>query len=83
MEETPVEIGSNKMFGGYNKRYKHYSSTLGCAMTFSVFFPPTPPSQKLPVINHPIISLSVFIPYLSSVHDPVASSSSLLNLDMI
>lgn len=45
-----MEIGSNKMFGGYNKRYKHYSPTLGCAMTFSVFFPPSPPSQKLPVL---------------------------------
>lgn len=45
-----MEIGSSKMFGGYNKRYKHYSPTLGCAMTFSVFFPPSPPSQKLPVL---------------------------------
>lgn len=51
MEETPMEIGRNKMFGGYNKRYKHYSPTLGCAMTFSVFFPPSSPSQKLPVID--------------------------------
>ncbi|KAJ3676209.1 hypothetical protein LUZ60_003621 [Juncus effusus] len=51
MEETPMEIGSNKMHGGYNKRYKHYSPTLGCAMTFSVFFPPSSsPSQKFPVL---------------------------------
>ncbi|KAJ4776066.1 S-formylglutathione hydrolase [Rhynchospora pubera] len=52
MEETPMQIGSNKMFGGYNKRYKHYSPTLGCAMTFSVFFPPSSPSssQKFPVL---------------------------------
>ncbi|XP_010269797.1 PREDICTED: S-formylglutathione hydrolase [Nelumbo nucifera] len=47
--EKPSEISSSKMFGGYNKRYKHYSSTLGCSMTFHIYFPPSP-SQKIPVL---------------------------------
>ena len=42
-------IGSNKMFGGLNRRYKHFSSTLGCSMTFSVYFPPT--TTPAPVSN--------------------------------
>ncbi|KAK6127391.1 hypothetical protein DH2020_038873 [Rehmannia glutinosa] len=49
--EKPTEISSTKMFGGYNKRYKHYSPTLGCSMTFHIFFPPSPsPSHKFPVL---------------------------------
>lgn len=53
MEETkPKEISSTKMFDGYNKRYKHYSPTLGCSMTFYIYFPPTPKSasHKFPVL---------------------------------
>ncbi|KAL1549924.1 S-formylglutathione hydrolase [Salvia divinorum] len=47
----PTEISSTKMFDGYNKRYKHYSPTLGCSMTFHIFFPPSSsPSQKFPVL---------------------------------
>lgn len=51
MEECkPSEISSSKMFEGYNKRYKHFSPTLGCSMTFHIYFPPSPsPSHKLPV----------------------------------
>lgn len=46
----PTEIGSTKMFGGYNKRFKHYSPTLGCSMNFHVYFPPSPSlSTKFPV----------------------------------
>lgn len=51
--EKPIEISSSKMFEGYNKRYKHFSQTLGCSMTFSIYFPPSPsssPSQKIPVL---------------------------------
>ncbi|XP_010938666.1 S-formylglutathione hydrolase [Elaeis guineensis] len=48
--EKPTEISSSKMFGGYNKRYKHFSPTLGCSMIFSIYFPLSPPSQKIPVI---------------------------------
>ncbi|XP_020274254.1 S-formylglutathione hydrolase-like isoform X2 [Asparagus officinalis] len=50
MAEKPTEISSSKMFNGYNKRYKHFSPTLNCSMTFSIYFPPSPPSQKTPVL---------------------------------
>ncbi|XP_068341314.1 S-formylglutathione hydrolase-like [Pyrus communis] len=51
METKPNEISSSKMFGGYNKRYKHFSPTLGCSMTFHIYFPPSPsPSHRFPVL---------------------------------
>ncbi|KAF9679605.1 hypothetical protein SADUNF_Sadunf06G0032100 [Salix dunnii] len=51
MESKPSEISSSKMFGGYNKRYKHFSPTVGCSMTFSIYFPPSPSaSHKFPVL---------------------------------
>ncbi|KAL6141378.1 hypothetical protein ACLB2K_059666 [Fragaria x ananassa] len=53
MECKPTEISSSKMFEGYNKRYKHFSTTLGCSMTFHIYFPPSPspsPSHKFPVL---------------------------------
>ncbi|WOK96019.1 hypothetical protein Cni_G04726 [Canna indica] len=51
MEEKPTEISSFKMFGGYNRRYRHFSPTLGCAMTFTIYFPPSSsPSQKFPIL---------------------------------
>ncbi|KAK4481690.1 hypothetical protein RD792_012598 [Penstemon davidsonii] len=51
-DKKPTEISSTKMFDGYNKRYKHYSPTLGCSMTFYIYFPPSPsgPSHKFPVL---------------------------------
>lgn len=60
MEECkPSEISSSKMFDGYNKRYKHFSPTLGCSMTFHIYFPPSPsPSHKFPVsLLHPLLFL--------------------------
>ncbi|KAJ7972183.1 S-formylglutathione hydrolase [Quillaja saponaria] len=51
MDTKPTEIGSSKMFGGYNKRYKHFSPTLGCSMNFHVYFPPSPSaSHKFPKV---------------------------------
>lgn len=51
MDLKPTEISSSKMFGGFNKRYKHFSPTLGCSMTFTIFFPPLPSSShKFPVL---------------------------------
>ncbi|KAL0453140.1 UNVERIFIED_CONTAM: S-formylglutathione hydrolase [Sesamum latifolium] len=46
----PTEISSAKMFGGFNRRYKHYSPTLGCSMTFYIYLPPSDPSHKFPVL---------------------------------
>ncbi|ERN05146.1 S-formylglutathione hydrolase isoform X1 [Amborella trichopoda] len=48
--EGPTEISSSKMFGGYNKRYRHFSATLGCSMTFYIYFPPASATQKVPVL---------------------------------
>ncbi|GAB2227948.1 hypothetical protein Droror1_Dr00009777 [Drosera rotundifolia] len=51
MESKPVEISSSKLFEGYNKRYKHFSPTLGCSTTFSIYFPPSQSSShKSPVL---------------------------------
>lgn len=38
------------MFDGFNKRYKHFSPTLNCSMTFSIYFPPSAISRKVPVL---------------------------------
>lgn len=52
MENKPTEISSSKMFGGYNKRYKHYSPTLGCSMNFYIYFPNSTSQshKKFPVL---------------------------------
>lgn len=46
---APQEMTSSKMFGGFNRRYKHESSSLGCSMTFTIYFPPAADSDKVPV----------------------------------
>lgn len=33
---TVTQISANKHHGGYNRRYRHSSNTLGCDMTFTV-----------------------------------------------
>ncbi|OMO63009.1 putative esterase protein [Corchorus olitorius] len=39
------------MCDGHNKRYKHFSPTLGCSMTFYIYSHPSPsPSHKFPVL---------------------------------
>lgn len=44
-------LSCQKSFGGWHKRYKHRSSTLGCDMVFAVYLPPQAESgQKLPVV---------------------------------
>ncbi|XP_043725250.1 S-formylglutathione hydrolase [Telopea speciosissima] len=48
--DKPEEISSSKMYEGYNKRYKHFSPTLGCFMNFHIYFPPTAATQKVPVL---------------------------------
>eukprot|EP00897_Mesotaenium_endlicherianum_P002405 jgi/Mesen1/2192/ME000152S01286 len=50
MAPAPEEISSNKMFGGNNRRYQHESSTLGCQMKFSIYFPPAASNEIVPVI---------------------------------
>ncbi len=44
-------IACNRSFGGWHKRYRHHSATLGCDMVFSVYLPPQAELAKpLPVL---------------------------------
>lgn len=45
-----TELSSNKMFDGFNKRYKHWSSMCGCNMNFTIYFPPAAATSKVPVL---------------------------------
>lgn len=48
---TLENIACQKSFGGWNKRYRHRSSTLNCDMAFSVFLPPQIAfGESLPVL---------------------------------
>lgn len=44
------EISSNKIFGGWQKRYRHQSEVLSCEMVFSVYLPPQAAVAKVPVL---------------------------------
>ena len=44
------EIASNKMFGGWQKRYRHRSEVLACEMVFSIYLPPQAESARVPVL---------------------------------
>lgn len=50
MAAPPQEIKKNKMFGGFNRRYRHESSSCGCPMTFTIYFPPAAESKKVPIL---------------------------------
>jgi len=43
-------LSSTKSFGGWIKRFQHQSSTLGCAMTFSIFLPPQADAAAVPLL---------------------------------
>lgn len=50
---TPDElelISVNKSFGGWLKRYKHRSKTLGCEMVFAIFLPPAAEERDVPLL---------------------------------
>jgi S-formylglutathione hydrolase FrmB len=62
------QLSSSKMFDGFNLRFRHQSATLGCAMTFSIYMPPSPasnipvsaPPPSLPILLlPPSLSLSL------------------------
>ncbi len=44
------QIGTNKCFGGEQRRYQHHADSLNCDMTFSVFLPPQARVQPVPVL---------------------------------
>jgi S-formylglutathione hydrolase len=44
-------VSSNKIFGGWSKRYRHPSQVLNCEMVFSIFLPPqASPETPVPVL---------------------------------
>ena len=43
-------LSVNKCFGGWHKRYQHFSNANNCDMTFSVFLPPASEVDKVPVL---------------------------------
>lgn len=45
-----IELESHLSFGGQQKRFKHYSSTLQCEMLFSVYLPPSYEAKALPIL---------------------------------
>ena len=48
---TIENLSVNKSFGGWHKRYSHYSKTLNCTMRFAIYLPPQASNvQKVPVL---------------------------------
>lgn len=44
------KISANKSFDGWQNRYRHTSTVLGCDMVFSVYLPPQAQLGKVPVL---------------------------------
>jgi hypothetical protein len=42
-----TQVSQNKQFGGINRRFKHASTSCGCDMQFTVFFPPAAETSKV------------------------------------
>jgi len=45
-----TEISSNRMFGGYHKRFRHVSTVCACEMTFAIYLPPQAQQSTCPVL---------------------------------
>ena len=45
-----IELSSVKSFGGFQKRFQHYSDVLSCSMHFSIYIPSTSGKEKMPAI---------------------------------
>lgn len=43
-------IASNRAFGGEHRKYRHFSKTLQCDMTFSLFLPSNEEGQEIPLV---------------------------------
>ncbi|WP_313954159.1 S-formylglutathione hydrolase [Accumulibacter sp.] len=44
------EIAANRCFGGWHRRYRHYSESLRCEMVFAVYLPPQVEDGKVPAL---------------------------------
>lgn len=48
---VPLELlDEHRLFGGWQRRYRHAAESLQCAMTFSVFYPPVSADTVPPVV---------------------------------
>ncbi len=48
---VPIEeVAANRCFGGWHRRYRHYSATLRCEMVFAVYLPPQVASARVPAL---------------------------------
>lgn len=45
-----TEIGANRSFGGWHKRFRHQSEVLGCEMVFAVYLPPAAEQGPVPAL---------------------------------
>lgn len=43
-------VATQKMFGGHQSQYKHFSNACQCEMTFSIYLPPQADSAAVPVL---------------------------------
>ena len=43
-------LEEHRCFGGWQQRWRHHAATLNCAMTFSIFLPPTQDNEPPPVL---------------------------------
>lgn len=43
-------LSCTKSFGGWSKRFRHYSPTLNCDMVFALYLPPQAEKQRVPVL---------------------------------
>lgn len=50
MSNQLTELAANKIFGGWHKRYKHFSSSLNCEMIFAIYLPPQAETQTVPLL---------------------------------
>jgi len=44
------KIDEHRSFGGWQRRYRHASTTCGCDMTFSLYLPPLADTRRVPVV---------------------------------
>lgn len=49
-ESSLTLISATKSFGGWVKRYQHYSATLKCQMIFAIYLPPQADTNPVPLL---------------------------------
>ncbi len=51
MSDAPIQVASQKAFGGWHRRYRHQPSSLNCEMVFAIYLPPqAEQGQRVPVL---------------------------------